>query len=175
MFGNTRMFFENLAGIGRLEKGPQDLPSSFTLAVLSVALYAFCKFMEGLFQYITVTGEFRVGMAVLSGAYDTFLVLAIVLGCLAFKRYLGRSMQTLTAICLVGVAISLVIIAFMVLLYFGPYDLLQTGVTRALRFPLILLNLFINGHILREALDIPFAGGLLIGAIYLFALWAVVR
>ncbi len=157
---NVTTFFETMAAVGRMEKGPQDIPSSTLLTIGMTLAYGLAKFCDALFQFQTQDGEFRYGMAALYGAYDTILAIAIILGSLAAMHFMHRANQTITTFMGVGVAITLVSIAFMVLLYFSPIPLLQTGVTRAMRFPLTLLALAMNAHIMREALNTSFLAGL---------------
>jgi hypothetical protein len=172
MLANVTTFFETMAAVGRMEKGPQDVPSSYVLTVVAVLAYGLVKFCDALFQFKTQEG-FRVGMAALYGSYDTILALAIILGSLAATHYMHRANQTITTFMTVGAAISLVSVGFMLILYVLPDDmdlLLNTGVTRAMRFPLTLLALAMNAHIMREALSTSFLAGVGIALAHLMGI-----
>jgi hypothetical protein len=175
MFASVKSFFETIAAVGRMEKGPQDVPSSVALTVVLVLSYCLVKFIDALFQFQTQDGQFRYGMAALYGSYDTILALAIILGSLAAMHFMHRASQTITTFMAIGTAITLVSIAFMLILYFAPMPLMQTGVGRAMRFPLTLLALAMNAHIMREALNTTFLTGIGISIAHLMGILFFVK
>jgi hypothetical protein len=139
-----------------LRRGPQDLPASQFLLLSVLLLYLLSGLVLFLIHVPTVSralGELTVAVLLEAGF---FLVL------LAFSGKIARARQTLGA--LWGTGAILTVAGLPLHLWMRALPEAATGVA----LPgiglllLLILSLVVAGHILREALEIPLPGGILL-------------
>jgi len=152
--------------ICRFEKGPQDLPHSVWMLGAFLATYTLGRTVVALFTM-------PAGMAALAGVIDSALLAAIVAAVLWIRHLYPRLTQTLIGCFAVGSVVSLLTIVGYSIVSLAPDPLLLLGVGHALTFPLILWNLALNAHILREALSTHITVGFAVAFVYLVILWQV--
>jgi hypothetical protein len=152
----VRAFYD----IAILRLGPEDLPASrFLLGFAATA-------------YLT-TGVISVSFYA-RNASDAFLQLAADLGLLvAFITLLlvlygkaARLGQTLTALLGTGALLALVALPLSVWLRWDDANGIGSGLPVAGLYLVVLWSIAVTGHILHRALEIPYVGGLVLGAAY---------
>jgi len=129
----------------RLRRGPQDLPASRFLMMLSAAGY----FVIGMAVSLL---EQSLGLAMLSAAVDTVMLAALAWLGLWITGKTTRFTQTYTALTGTGVLFGLLgwpLIAFLQGLPEG-----QGSSLSLLLLGLVVWNIAVIGHILRHALDL---------------------
>ena len=158
------MFFD----ICRLRVAPQDLPTSRSLLISSLAMYAALALI---LSWILMTP----GKALIAAAFDT-LLMALLSYVLLWARLMPqRWPQTCTA--LAGSGIILQIVAIPITLWqkqFSPEDsmiLIPTLLSLALLF----WNLVVVGHILRHALSTNLGMGAVLATVYTYISLSVMK
>ncbi len=152
--------------ICRFEKGPQDLPHSVRMLGGFLATNTLGRTVVALFTM-------PAGMAALAGIIDGALLAAIVAAVLWIRHLYPRLTQTLIGCFAVGSVVSLLTIVGYSIVSLAPDPLLVLGVGHALTFPLILWNLGLNAHILRESLSTHITVGFAVAFVYLVILWQI--
>jgi hypothetical protein len=153
--------------IATLRAGPQDLPVSGFLAVLAGALYALASLLVGMVYLPPLA-------AVLSATLDLGLLSAAAVVALRLRGFPERVPQTLA-----GLLGSLALIGFLalpVVLWaltaqdmgqeLGPGGARPPVAAALLLRAFVVWNLLVIGHVLRHALAIPFALGVLASLAY---------
>ena len=146
-------FFERLWRIALLRAGPQDLPGGVTAPTISIAMYTCIVVISRLANERT---------AALSDLFVSIVVPLIAAGSiLGLRRATVRFNQTVAALFGTGAIISLVNVP----LWFSTPPLPAPLVVLAL--VALFWSLAVDGHVWRNALDCPFAGGLTIAVLIL--------
>lgn len=158
--------FRTVVDLCRFEQGPQDLPHSVSVLSAALILYTLARSVVGLF---TLPG----GLAVLFGLIDTALLALTAVLALWVRHVLHRVVQTLVGCFAAGSVVSLVTIAGYSIVSMAPVPLLLLGLGHVLTFPLIVWNLALNAHILREALSTRLTVGLSVALVYVVILWQI--
>ena len=141
----------------RLRRGPQDVPYSPTLLLLALVPYAL---LGSALAGFAIPGE----RALLYGPAEATLLAGLVYVALALRRQSARYVQTLTALVLAGVA-------------FNVLSLPLTALARpdtGLGLLILLLvgwSFAVSVHILRQALDIPVPGSVLVNIGFFLVAW----
>ena len=141
----------------RLRRGPQDVPYSPTLLLLALVPYAL---LGSALAGFAIPGE----RALLYGPAEATLLAGLVYVALALRRQPARYVQTLTALVLAGVA-------------FNVLSLPLTALARpdnGLGLLILLLvgwSFAVSVHILRQALDIPVPGSVLVNIGFFLVAW----
>lgn len=157
----AKTFVDTLAGITRLEKGPQDLPSSYALLITSVIVYALIRF--GVYIY-----RVPIGSAAIMGLTDTAVTVGIIVLLLAVRGVTFRAPQMLTAFTNIASGFGLAIILSLGLISLIPDVPLVQGFRNVVIFPLVLVNVVITGHLFRASLGTNLAAGVGIALVLLF-------
>lgn len=152
-----------LAGILRLRLGPQDLPASWNLTVLLVAVYLGLGMFSGRQQ-----GDEQAAATVLA---VTALQYAAVTLLLYLRRHPERLPQTLCA--LAGTGAILGLLSFMILSQADPAQ--EQPVLALAWFSVFFWSLVVDGHIYRHALSITMPQGLLVAVLILAASFILVE
>jgi hypothetical protein len=152
--------------ICRFKIGPQDLPASSFLMLVSMLGYAIISVLVGLMDLKPV-------FAVLSGILDVALVAAMTQLLLWIKDMGGRFMQTFTA--LMGTGAILGVVAVPLLLIQMQIGDQVTFLPKVFIIALTIWNLAIVGHILRHAISAPFYVGVLLAVVYMYVSVSVMR
>jgi len=166
MFSHLPPPLTTVIDICRFEKGPQDLPHSVWMLSAFLATYTLGRTVVALFTM-------PAGMAALAGVIDSALLALIVAAVLWVRHLYPRLTQTLIGCFAVGSVVSLLTIVGYAIVSLAPDPLLLLGVGHALTFPLILWNLGLNAHILREALSTHITVGFAVAFVYLVILWQI--
>jgi hypothetical protein len=152
----VRAFFD----IAMLRLGPEDLPASrFLLGFAAVA-------------YL-VTGEISVsfyardiGDAFLQLAADIGLLVVFVTGLLVLYGKAARLGQTMTALLGTGALLALIALPLSIWLRWDDANGIGSSLPVVGLYLVVLWSIAVTGHILHRALEIPFVGGLVLGAAY---------
>lgn len=155
--------FNTVAGILRLRAGPQDLPVSWPLTVLLVAVYLVLGIYTG--QQI---GDERAAATSLS---VTTLQYAAVTVLLYFRKFPERLPQTLAALAATGTILGL--LSYLFLAQADP-NVNQPALALAW-FGVFFWSLVVDGHIYRHALSVTMAQGLLVAVLLLAATYVMVE
>lgn len=143
-------------------RGPEDLPDSRFLLLLSALAYTVVQFFLALPIYRVSILLFR------SVLIDIALLCACVSGLLWLTRHLSRTGRTLTAFFGTGALLGMLMLPFNywldALSVPGQPALLPTAALLAI----VSWSLAVNGHIFSRALSIPFVAGLMISLAYFF-------
>ncbi|MEZ5581591.1 MAG: hypothetical protein R3F37_01305 [Candidatus Competibacteraceae bacterium] len=149
-----------------LRKGPQDVPASTALLQLSLALYA----ISGLVLLLATLDLISAFTLV---TLDLGLLVGLTYGVLNLLGRGPRFAQTLTA--LAGTGVLLELIAWPLAMWIGQASIRQETAALPGLLYLVLLgwNIVIIGHILRHALSITLAFGVLYAFGYLLSFWVL--
>lgn len=157
----VKTYVDTLIGIGRLEKGPQHLPSSYTLLIASIVIYALARF--GVYIY-----RVPVGSATIMGLTDTLVTVGVIVLVLAVRGVTFRAPQMLTAFTGIAAGFGLAIIIALGLISLIPEVPLVANFRNVVIFPLFLVNIVITGHLFRRSLDTNLAAGVGIALVLYF-------
>lgn len=151
-----RAFFD----VCRLRKGPQDLPASPELLLVTLVGYA------GVVSLLTLFSR-PAAAAVGASLTETTLIAGINFALLSLRRMEGRWMQTTTAMAGTGILFTVFAMPF-----FAGLSAAGAGpgagpafIYAGLLF-LIVWNIAVTGHILKHALSLPFPVAVVIAAGY---------
>ncbi|MGH8171847.1 MAG: hypothetical protein ACREPX_01790 [Rhodanobacteraceae bacterium] len=154
----------------QLRRGPQDAPYSPRLLG---ALLAASVFLDTLIGTVLDRSPHALARSLVS----TGLVLALCAIALSIRQLMSRYVQTATA--LVACSIALTLLALPILALIGPVPTppatmapLQVLMSWAL-LAMLIWNLAVNAHIVRHAMDAPFAFGLALVVAWTVADWAL--
>lgn len=146
--------------IAMLRRGPADLPASRFLLTLAGVAYLLTGALT-VASYSRSAGDFLGQLGL-----DLALTLGFFTAVLALNRKTGRIEQTLTAV--LGTGAVLAVVSLPLTIWLDT----QGAESAAAIFPavgiylLVLWSIGINGHILRCALEIPYAGGVVLAAAF---------
>jgi hypothetical protein len=139
-----------------LRRGPQDLPASQFLMLCAFLAYL----ASGLTLYLTHVPAWLDALSELSVVVLLEAVFFLIL--LRINHKLVRARQTLTALWGTGAILTLVGLPLHIWIQALP-EAAETAAIPSLGILLLLiLSLVVAGHILREALEIPLPGGILL-------------
>lgn len=148
-------FLSNLINLLRLRAGPQDLPASWALTIMVVAIYLGQGVLTT--QQLDSTGD---SARTLLSAVLQIVALAAMLG---YRRFPERFQQTLLALAGTGIVIGL--IAFGLLVQADP-DKNQPLLALAW-FAVFGWSLLVDANIYRHALAVPLSVAMLITVLLL--------
>lgn len=148
-------------------KGPQDLPVSREILALSLTAYGFSSFLLALSTQ-------SIDIAVFSGLTDVVLLAVISQIVLACWRLSERWAQTTAALSGTGTIFSILALPFSFLLSSSsntdPYVLLLFLFV----ISLLVWNIAVMAHIMRNALSSSFAFGVLVALFYVWVITATI-
>jgi hypothetical protein len=157
----VKTFVDTLAGITRLEKGPQHLPSSYALLITSVVVYTLIRF--GVY-----VSKVPIESAAIMGLTDAAVTVGIIVLLLAVRGVTFRAPQMLTAFTSIASGFGLVIIFSLGLISLIPDIPLSQNFRTVVIFPLFLVNIVISGHLFRASLATNLAAGVGIALVLFF-------
>jgi len=152
-----------LAGILRLRLGPQDLPASWNLTVLMVAVYLGLGMFTGRQQ-----GDEHAAATSLAVTALQYAAVALLL---YLSKHPERLPQTLSA--LAGTGAMLGLLLFMILSQADPTQ--EQPLLALAWFSVFFWSLVVDGHIYRHALSITMPQGLLVAVLLLAASFILVE
>ncbi len=141
-----------LLDITLLAKGPEEIPRSWILLYMCIALWLFA-----LFAMMELLGNFTAENAWRSIA-NALLGIACYTAVLARTGFLHRAMQTMSALIGIGGLITLLILAELIV--FTP--VLGADVVVLLAWATMLWSIPVKGHIIARAINRPFYAGFVI-------------
>jgi hypothetical protein len=158
----ARAFLE--IALGR--RGPQDVPASHGLFLLSFAAYCAATFaLTGLAEPLDVAFK--------AAAVDAVVLPAFALATLWLRSRQYRWLQSLTALAGVGALFTALAMAPFAVMAGMPETPLS-GIASVLVLALFAWNVLAVGHILRHALSVSFPVGVLVAMAYVAVNTAVV-
>lgn len=157
MYQLIRLFLD----ICLLRRGPQDVPASVVLMQLCTLTYLFSSF--GLLAF----EETPVLQNLAKVAIDFLFFAAIVWGALVWRGHTARWLQTWTALMGSCTLLALVALPTIRWLYLGAEAGAVDPLAVLLWFGILLWNLAVIGHVLRHAMQAPFALGMAVAIGYL--------
>ncbi len=142
-----------------LRAGPQDLPASSTLLVLSLLAYI----ASGVIVLLPSTSF---GSAVAQALVDTLLLAGLLRLVLQWRGFSSRFDQTLTALAGAGAFQGMIAWPLVASIYHADAEGLVAPFQSLLLLALFVWTLVVIGHILRHALSTSYAAGFLFGSVY---------
>lgn len=161
MYTGILTLFRAYFSICTFRRGPQDLPAAAALLLLSLCLY-------GLSSVAMVLPARALPAALLAGCVDTGLLLAITWVLLHLRGVPARFRQTGTALTGTGFLFA---VASLPLLYLrGVYGVETDAAVLVMLLVLLLVvwNIAVMAHILRNALSAPYPMGVLLAIGYIW-------
>lgn len=153
--------------ICRFRLGPQDLPGSMPLFVVTLLLYVLIG---------TIIGGFDLPpeKAFLSAIVDVVLLLAMTRAILWARELWPRFQQTATA--LLGTGVFFGFAAVPLMWWQAQYDQpMDAFVPSLLIFAIFIWNMAVAGHIFRHALNTPFYIGVALSLLYTYVSITILR
>jgi hypothetical protein len=166
MFSGVLTIFRAYFSVCTFRLGPQDLPAAVVFLIISLILY-------GLASVALVLPVRAAATAVLAGAAETGLLLLLTWGLLWLRGLPARFRQTATALAGTGFLFSMAALPLFSLRY--AYDgnaavILAVGL---LVLALVIWNVAVMAHILRHAMSVSFAMGVLLAMGYIWVITTV--
>jgi hypothetical protein len=155
--------FNTLLGILRLRSGPQDLPSSWTMTLVMVALYLMLAVFTG--QRLGEGDSAAASLAVTALQFTAVIVM------LQLRKHPERLAQTLSA--LAGAGLFFGTLSFVFLVQADPAR--QQPMLALAWFGIFFWSLVVDAHIYKNALSITMAQGMLIAVLLLAASYVLVE
>ena len=140
----TRAFFD----ICRLRLGPQDLPASRTLLILTLVVYTLISLIQSLIQI-------SLAKALLSSVIDTGLLIVLIGSLLYITSRSTRITQTITALAGINVLFGIPMIPLVFMIGQKGLSNNQADLLVLLLFVLVIWNFIVYAHILRNSLEVP--------------------
>ncbi|MEQ6341055.1 MAG: hypothetical protein M3A44_05220 [Gammaproteobacteria bacterium] len=158
------MFFD----VCRLRVAPQDLPTSRTLLVSTLAVYALLSIVISVVQMSLVK-------ALLAAFMDTALLAGLSFFLLWARMFAHRWVQTCTALAGSGAVLEVVALPLMVWQkQFGPESSMVILPTLLL-LVVLFWNLVVIGHILRHALSTNLGMGAVLATVYMYVSLSIIK
>jgi len=158
-----RLFFD----ICCFRKGPQDVPASHELLILSLVAYAVGSFL------LALTTQ-TVAVALFSGVIDMGMLAGLCYLLLVLWRYPDRWLQATTALSGTGLIFSIAAIPLSVLLAGMSRNDPMTLVIFLFVISLLVWNIGVIAHIMKHALSSSFALGVLAALFYIWVITAAI-
>lgn len=144
----------------RLRIGPQDIPFSHALLLLTLCAYV----LSNIFISLLHTS---LAQALMVSILDVLLLALFLRFTLYTRGASARFIQTLTALTGVGALVGLLVLPLMQVMTRAQIDELPAPpVVLLLWVFLVLWSIVIMGHILRHALSLKLSTGIVVGVLY---------
>ena len=153
----------NLALILRLRSGPQNLPASWPLMILLLAAY--------LAQNLITGQQLDDQNAAAKSLLAIGLQVVVLTGLLSWRKHIERFAQTLIALAAVGIFFNAVTWALLSL----SDPTVNQPILAMAWFALFIWSLFVDAHIYRNALSVPFSIGMLVTVLVLAASYVLIE
>ncbi|MGI9333913.1 MAG: hypothetical protein ACR2RL_12255 [Gammaproteobacteria bacterium] len=152
-----------------LRMRPQDLPFSHLL--LGIALVA-----HTLVSVVGSATAYPLNQAIVAGAVETIVLVTLVAALLLAQSHRERLVQTLTALAGANAVLGFVALPVIGLLPESSDAVNVSGVANVARIVLLVLlcwNVAVMGHVLRHALSIGMAFGMVLSVVFVWLYWSV--
>jgi len=153
----------NLARMLRLRGGPQHLPVSWPLMIFLLSAY--------LVQNLVTGQQLEDPNAAAKSLLAICLQVVVLTGLLIWRRHPERFAQTMSALAAMGVFFNL--ITYTLLSLSDPT--LNQPLLAMIWFAVFIWSLFVDAHIYRNALSVPFAIGMLVTVLILAASYVLIE
>jgi len=153
----------NLAQILRLRGGPQHLPASWPLMVFLLSTY--------LVQNLVTGQQLDDQNAAAKSLLSICLQVVVLTGLLIWRKHPERFAQTMSALAAVGIFFNIVTWALLSL----SDPTLNQPVLALVWFAVFIWSLFVDAHIYRNSLSVPFAIGMLVTVLILAASYVLIE
>lgn len=153
----------NLAMMLRLRGGPQNLPASWPLMIFLLTIY--------LAQNLITGQQLEDQNAAAKSLLAVCLQIAVLAGLLYWRKHPERFTQTLSALAAVGILFNMITWA---LLSMSDPTTNQPALAMVW-FAVFIWSLFVDAHIYRNSLSVPFAIGMLVTVLILAASYVVIE
>jgi hypothetical protein len=153
----------NLARILRLRGGPQDLPASWALTILLLTAY--------LVQNLVTGQQLEDDNAAAKSLLSVCLQVGVLTGLLFWRNHLERFPQTMSALAAAGIFFN--VITWILLSLSDPT--INQPILAMVWFAVFIWSLFVDAHIYRHSLSVPFAIGMLVTVLILAASYVLIE
>lgn len=153
----------NLAQMLRLRGGPQNIPASWPLLILLLTAY--------LVQNLITGQQLEDPDAAAKSLLAICLQIAVLTGLLFWRKYPERFSQTMSALTAAGIFFN--VISWALLSLSDPT--VNQPLLAMVWFAIFIWSLFVDAHIYRNALSVPFAMGMLVTVLILAASYVLIE
>lgn len=153
----------NLVQMLRLRGGPQNLPSSWLLMIVLLAAY--------LVQNLVTGQQLEDQNAAAKSLLAIFLQVVVLTGLLIWRKHPERFAQTMSALAAMGIFFNM--ITWALLSMSDPTS--NQPILALIWFAVFIWSLFVDAHIYRNSLSLPFAIGMLITVLILASSYVLIE
>ncbi len=153
----------NLAQMLRLRGGPQFLPSSWLLMIVLLAAY--------LVQNLVTGQQLEDQNAAAKSLLAICLQVVVLTGLLIWRKHPERFAQTMSALAAMGIFFNM--ITWALLSMSDPTS--NQPILALIWFAVFIWSLFVDAHIYRNSLSVPFAIGMLVTVLILAASYVLIE
>lgn len=164
-----KLLLNRFLDICLLRAGPQDLPASTVLLILSLIIYTASGLLLSLLNA-------NLARSLLIVIVDVLMLVGLAYLILWIRMLTKRYLQTLTALAGTGAILELTALP---LLYWQNLSATTDGpglfITSLLLWAWLIWNVIVVAHILRHTLSTSFFNGTLLSVLYMFVSVSVIR
>jgi hypothetical protein len=153
----------NLAQMLRLRGGPQNLPASWPLMIILLSAY--------LVQNLVTGQQLEDQHAAAKSLLAICLQVVVLAGLLVWRKHPERFAQTMSALAAMGIFFN--VITWALLSMSDPTS--NQPILALIWFAVFIWSLFIDAHIYRNSLSVPFAIGMLVTVLILAASYVLIE
>jgi hypothetical protein len=153
----------NLAQMLRLRGGPQNLPASWLLMIVLLSAY--------LVQNLVTGQQLEDQNAAAKSLLAICLQVVVLTGLLIWRKHPERFTQTMSALAAMGIFFNM--ITWALLSMSDPTS--NQPVLALVWFAVFIWSLFVDAHIYRNSLSVPFAIGMLVTVLILAASYVLIE
>lgn len=153
----------SVAQLLRLRGGPQNLPASWPLMVILISAY--------LVQNLITGQQLEDQNAAAKSLLAISLQVAVLTGLLFWRKHPERFAQTMSALASVGIFFNT--ITWALLSQSDPTS--NQPLLALIWFAVFIWSLFVDAHIYRNSLSVPFAIGMLVTVLILAASYVLIE
>lgn len=153
----------NLAQMLRLRGGPQNMSTSWALMIILVAAYLAQNLFTGL--------QFEDENLAAKSLLVVVLQVVVLTGLLFWRKHLERFVQTMSALTAMGIFFNVITGALLSV----SDPTVNQPVLALVWFAVFIWSLFVDAHIYRNALSVPYAMGMLITVLVLAASYVLIE
>ena len=153
----------NLAQMLRLRGGPQNLPASWPLMVVLLSAY--------LVQNLVTGQQLEDQNAAAKSLLAICLQVLVLTGLLFWRKHPERFTQTMSALAAMGIFFNMITWALLSM----SDPALNQPILALIWFAVFIWSLFVDAHIYRNSLSVPFTIGMLVTVLILAASYVLIE
>ena len=153
----------NLLQMLRLRGGPQNLPSSWLLMIVLLSAY--------LVQNLVTGQQLEDQNAAAKSLLAICLQVVVLTGLLIWRKHPERFAQTMSALAAMGIFFNMITWALLSM----SDPALNQPILALIWFAVFIWSLFVDAHIYRNSLSVPFAIGMLVTVLILAASYVLIE